>query len=140
MIHFFRRIRQGLLSQNRFSKYMLYAIGEIALVMIGILLALQVNTWNENRKDNLQEQQILIQLKEEYTVNMLQLEQKIAHREKIIAAANKVLQYIDDPSNVTNASLINKLNKYIGTPTIEPIENNLISSGNINLIKNKKLK
>jgi hypothetical protein len=50
MIRFFRNIRKKLLQQNRFSKYLLYAIGEIALVMIGILLALQVNNWNEHRK------------------------------------------------------------------------------------------
>ena len=49
MIKFFRRIRQQLLTENKFSKYLLYAIGEIILVMVGILLALQVNNWNENR-------------------------------------------------------------------------------------------
>ena len=51
MIKFFRKIRQRLLSENKFSKYLIYAIGEIALVMIGILLALQVNDWNENKKN-----------------------------------------------------------------------------------------
>ncbi len=51
MITFFRRIRHQLLTENKFSKYLLYAIGEIALVMIGILLALQVNDWNENNKN-----------------------------------------------------------------------------------------
>ncbi|RNC88521.1 MAG: hypothetical protein ED555_12845 [Allomuricauda sp.] len=50
MIKFFRRIRQKLLSENRFSKYLIYAIGEIVLVVIGILIALQINNWNENRK------------------------------------------------------------------------------------------
>jgi len=49
MIHFFRQIRQGLLSENRVKKYLLYALGEITLVMIGILLAMQVDNWNENR-------------------------------------------------------------------------------------------
>ena len=57
MIKFFRKIRQSLLSENKFSKYLLYAIGEIALVMIGILLALQVNNWNEDRKERLVEKQ-----------------------------------------------------------------------------------
>jgi hypothetical protein len=51
MIKFFRKIRQTLLSENKFSKYLLYAFGEIALVMIGILLALQVNNWNEEKKE-----------------------------------------------------------------------------------------
>lgn len=50
MIKFFRKIRQKLLTENKFSKYLLYAIGEIVLVVIGILIALQINNWNENRK------------------------------------------------------------------------------------------
>ena len=50
MINFYRKIRRKLANENQFIKYSRYAIGEIALVMIGILLALQVNNWNENRK------------------------------------------------------------------------------------------
>jgi hypothetical protein len=48
MIKFFRTIRQKMLTENKFSKYLLYAIGEIVLVVIGILLALQINNWNQN--------------------------------------------------------------------------------------------
>ncbi|NND93666.1 MAG: hypothetical protein HKN45_02310 [Flavobacteriales bacterium] len=50
MIKFFRKIRQRLLSESKFSKYLLYAIGEVILVIIGILMALQINNWNEERK------------------------------------------------------------------------------------------
>ncbi len=50
MIKFFRNIRRRLLRENRFTRYLLYAIGEIILVVIGILIALQVNNWNEDRK------------------------------------------------------------------------------------------
>ena len=49
MIKFFRKIRQKLLAENKFNKYLLYAIGEIVLVVIGILIALQINNWNEKR-------------------------------------------------------------------------------------------
>ena len=52
MIKFFRKIRQNLLMENKTGKYLKYAIGEIILVVIGILLALQINTWNENRIDS----------------------------------------------------------------------------------------
>tara|TARA_R100000935_G_scaffold8302_7_gene17525 strand:+ start:156120 stop:156872 length:753 start_codon:yes stop_codon:yes gene_type:complete len=52
MIKFFRHIRQRLVAESKFSKYLLYAIGEIILVVIGILIALQINTWNEERKTN----------------------------------------------------------------------------------------
>jgi hypothetical protein len=52
MIKFFRKIRQNLLMENKTGKYFKYAIGEIILVVIGILIALQINNWNENRKNN----------------------------------------------------------------------------------------
>lgn len=52
MFRFFRTLRQSLLPENRVSKYLPYAIGEIALVVIGILIALQVNTWNQERLDS----------------------------------------------------------------------------------------
>ena len=55
MIKFFRKIRQKLLSENKFSKYLLYALGEIFLVVIGILIALQVNNWNQSRIDTQKE-------------------------------------------------------------------------------------
>ena len=54
-----------MLTENKFSKYLIYAIGEIILVVIGILIALQINNWNELRKDNITEKEILItQLRE----------------------------------------------------------------------------
>jgi len=49
MIKFFRKIRQKMLTENKFSKYLIYAIGEIILVVIGILIALSINNWNENK-------------------------------------------------------------------------------------------
>ncbi len=52
MIHFFRRIRKSLIGEDKLPKYLLYALGEIALVMVGILLALQVNNWNSERIQN----------------------------------------------------------------------------------------
>ncbi|WP_020571437.1 DUF6090 family protein [Neolewinella persica] len=59
MIKFFRKIRQKMLSENKFSKYLLYAIGEIVLVVIGILIALQINNWNEGNKNHQRESLIL---------------------------------------------------------------------------------
>ena len=55
MLRLFRRILQRLLIKNRFSKYLLYAVGEILLVVIGILIALQVDNWNEERQERIQE-------------------------------------------------------------------------------------
>ena len=62
MIKFFRRIRQRLLSENKFSRYLVYAIGEIILVVIGILIALQINTWNENNKQEIKTSQLIERL------------------------------------------------------------------------------
>jgi hypothetical protein len=55
MIKFLRKIRQKLLTENKFSKYLLYAVGEILLVVIGILIALSINNWNDTRKDRIAE-------------------------------------------------------------------------------------
>lgn len=64
MIKFFRPIRQKLLTENKFSKYLLYAIGEIVLVVIGILIALQINNWNENQKHITKEHTFLVEVLE----------------------------------------------------------------------------
>jgi hypothetical protein len=66
MIRFFRSIRQNLLAQGRITRYFTYAIGEIILVMVGILLALQVNNWNEVRKQSLLQDTMLARLSEEF--------------------------------------------------------------------------
>jgi hypothetical protein len=49
MIKFFRSIRSKRLSENKFGKYLAYSFGEVILVVVGILIALQINNWNENR-------------------------------------------------------------------------------------------
>jgi hypothetical protein len=70
MIKFFRHIRKQLLTENKFSRYMLYALGEILLLVIGILIALQVNNWNEERKNNLQERRLLSEVQKELDSNI----------------------------------------------------------------------
>ena len=77
MIKFFRKIRFGMISKNKISNYIIYAFGEIFLVVIGILIALQINNWNEERKDRIQEQKILALLREEFISNLNQIESKI---------------------------------------------------------------
>lgn len=69
MIKFFRHIRQRMIKENRVSKYLLYAIGEIVLVVIGILIALQINTWNEERKLEDQKQILISSLLEDFEYN-----------------------------------------------------------------------
>lgn len=127
------------MDKNKTGKYIKYALGEILLVMIGILLALQVNNWNEERKDRIQEQLILKQLSEEFRSNLIQIESKIQFREVIIEAANQLLFYFDNPAKMDVDSLIAKISVLTITPTFDPITNNLISSGNLQLIKNREL-
>ncbi len=74
MIKFFRRIRQQLLSEGRFSKYLIYALGEILLVVIGILIALQINTWNESRKAHQLGQEYLKGIKSDLTNDFILLD------------------------------------------------------------------
>ena len=81
MIKFFRRIRQQLLSENKTGKYMKYAIGEIILVVIGILIALQINNWNENRKENNIENKILVEISKGLKQDLIDIKTNMsAHR------------------------------------------------------------
>lgn len=80
MIKLFRRIRQKLLTEKLpgrpAGRYLLYAIGEIVLVVIGILIALQINTWNENKKQRLEERRILINLQADLVQDTMELNKK----------------------------------------------------------------
>lgn len=140
MIHFFRKIRHGLFVENKFTRYILYALGEIALVVIGILIALQINNWNEERIESIREQLVLNQLKAEYESNRAQLESKMEIRNLLIKSANEILQYYDSKNEINHDSLTKKLSQLILLPTFDPIQNDLVSSGNINILKNTELK
>lgn len=139
MTQFFRRLRQNFLIQGKTSKYLKYAIGEILLVVIGILIALQINTWNEGRKDKAKEQLILQQLQEEYMANLEQLDEKIAMRTSMVYSSQTILRYIDNPQLATYDSTIYHLRLVLLDPTFDPINNDLISTGNLRLITNRRL-
>ena len=62
MIKLFRKFRQNLIFEGKNGRYLKYAFGEVILVVIGILIALQINNWNDNRKDRIIEKEILTEL------------------------------------------------------------------------------
>ena len=75
MIPFFRKLRKRLLTENRLGRYLIYALGEIVLVVIGILLALQINTWNNSREDRLEERGLLLRLEKELNRDLKEIEE-----------------------------------------------------------------
>ena len=77
MIKFFRKIRQNLLSENKFSKYLLYAFGEIVLVVFGILIALSINNWNEGRKNDLKESLLIKNIIEDLRLDAAHINQSL---------------------------------------------------------------
>ena len=90
MIKFFRKIRQNLLMENKSGKYFKYAIGEIALVVIGILIALQINNWNENRKERLLERKVLNEIITDLEISKADLENDINSLNRINAQAERL--------------------------------------------------
>ena len=92
MIKFFRKIRQQLLSENKFSKYLIYAIGEIILVVIGILIALQINNWNENRKQQRQEQKLLVSLKTDLLESKNRLLKTMYMQKNVIRKSSELIK------------------------------------------------
>ncbi len=89
MIKFFRKIRQNLLTDNKFSKYLIYAFGEIILVVIGILIALQINNWNENKKN-------ISQAGKHLETIRLNLKDDILQAEKLLSETQTTIEYAND--------------------------------------------
>ena len=96
MITLLRRIRHSLVRSENFRKYILYAIGEIALVVIGILIALQINTWNENRKFEIKELGLLEELKINLETNVVNLNDDVTHQKHQSEVLNKVILHLDE--------------------------------------------
>lgn len=140
MIKFFRSIRKTLLNEGRTSKYFKYAIGEIILVVIGILIALQINNWNENRKERMQETVLLEQLLSDFNSNLEQLDQKISMREDFINSVKQLFNYIDNPLLATKDSVDIYIGKTMPYATFDPIVVDLASSGELKLISSNDLK
>jgi hypothetical protein len=94
MIKFFRKIRQKLLTENKFSKYLLYAIGEIILVVIGILIALQVNNWNNENAERDREINILTEMIRNLNMNVNQFSVEIVRQDSIIRNIDVIMNQI----------------------------------------------
>ena len=140
MIPFFRRVRKKMADDNKPLKYMRYAIGEIALVVIGILIALQINNWKEDQQERSREIAILKQLNTEFISNLNQLDEKIASKTEVMNSVIKLLSYIDHPITRNKDSIDDLLGRTMPFSTFDPIVNDLASSGNLRLIKNERLK
>tara|TARA_R110000823_G_scaffold294628_2_gene413567 strand:- start:259 stop:591 length:333 start_codon:yes stop_codon:yes gene_type:complete len=87
MIKFFRKIRQNLLSEGKTGKYLKYAFGEIILVVIGILIALGISNWNENRKNNNETTDFINRLTEEIEININNVNKSIEEESNHIVAS-----------------------------------------------------
>tara|TARA_R110001606_G_scaffold186732_4_gene334264 strand:- start:2014 stop:2739 length:726 start_codon:yes stop_codon:yes gene_type:complete len=141
MIKFFRKIRQSLLSEGKTGKYLKYAIGEIILVVIGILIALSINNWNENRKERYAEIEILKELNENLNQDIVNLETRISVNTEYITANKKVLSHLEKRTMLTDS--LKRQYALLGAfSTFRPITAgyvNLKSKG-VDIIQNKELR
>ncbi len=146
MLRFFRQIRQRLLTENRFSKYLLYAVGEILLVVIGILIALQVNDWAERKELKATEIQTYAVLLTSLRKDSLELERIIDVQTKSLNAQNTILnssakELLDKNSSQEISELI--FDVYNGAYSFFPkygTYNSLVSNKGIDLISSEKIK
>ncbi len=113
MIPIFRKIRHKLSDNNQFLKYSRYAIGEILLVVIGILIALSINNWNEERKNKIVEREILTNLKIAFerdlknviSRNIKLCENRIETTNKLIEASKNKQEITDKIKGIQNLTL-----------------------------------
>lgn len=141
MIKFFRHIRQRLIKENRFSKYLLYAIGEIILVVIGILFALQINNWNENRKTKNLEQKILKELYVNLSIDLEEIQGDVSFMDNINSASLEVEEFIDT-NEFPNDSIFKIISILRVTPHFDPNKSGyqLLQSKGVEVISNDSLR
>ena len=152
MIKFFRRIRQQLLTENkpalpagRFSKYLIYAIGEIILVVIGILIALAINNSNQNRVTKEKEQIYLAGLKNEFETSRLKLIQLIEVNRQNYEGAKEIMGHMFmDTVSITEVQFSKLLfGSFASDIAFNPnnsLLNEMINSGSLKDISNTELR
>lgn len=143
MIRIFRQFRIRMLSQNRFTRYLLYAFGEIILVMIGILLALQVNNWNNQRANRKLEVKYLRSLKTDLQTDLVQLSEFMEER-KLKFTNSALILTLDDPNTVQEIyemdSILWRAFSWRQYSPSTKAADELISTGNLSLIQNDSIK
>lgn len=143
MIRFFSKIRKRLLSNSRFNKYLIYAFGEIILVMIGILLALQVNTWNNKRIEQNKMKNYFSKIHGEIVFSLKDITQLKEALDTLIIE-NKNSLHILQQKNKDSLSLLKHSIGALGTAYASniklPIIEEFIKQGLISKIENNELK
>ena len=144
MIKFFRQIRQSLIMENKTGKYLKYAIGEIVLVVVGILIALQINNWNQERseikKETIALNNLILDLEEQADLLEVYIEEEKEFYKSGIYISE---HYGRNKAFIINDTLLSKLNLLGFRRTFNPINttfNELVSTGSIGLIRDEILK
>ena len=142
MIKLFRNLRKKLAAENRFMAYSRYAIGEIILVVIGILIALQINNWNNHRQNLKKEQEILINLKEEFNQNLNELRRDHKINQECLNACYALLK-LDKQGKVDPHIIDSLMGRAFNFATFDArigVINDLSSSGKLELIRDSELR
>lgn len=143
MIKFFRKIRQTLVKDNRLGKYLLYASGEIILVVIGILIALQINNWNENNKTSLLEKIYLSNIADDLHDQLTSIDDQIDFETNFSNSSLEILTNFYNNTLTLDSVFFNSASILIARKTFiteDATYTDLISSGNIKVLSNKKMK
>lgn len=131
MIKFFRKIRYKLMSENKTTKYFKYAVGEIVLVVIGILIALQINNWNEDRKEQIRQAAILSKFLQDLKSDSINYQLNISTMNQIDSLHQRLFKIIENgPKNVTLEKPIYIRRALLDNPIAK--ENNPDITSNIN--------
>jgi hypothetical protein len=141
----FRRVRQKLLSQNKYKKYLSYAVGEIILVVIGILIALTINNCQNRKILKQKEQTYLTGLKEEFETNKIKLNNLILVNKENYSGVKKILDYTGKTTFTLSEKefstiMINSFSYDIFYNPSNSLLNEMISSGSLKDISNQKLR
>lgn len=146
MLTFLRKIRKSLVESGSTRKYILYALGEIGLVVVGILIALQINNWNVERLNSIEEKRILLSVAQKVEFNRFQHAMGLTRYKEVIAGAESLFSIMSGKDGTTDTEEIAKdihdlTHRFLmGTSNSTHLYDELIGSGQMGLISSDELR
>ena len=145
MISFFRKFRYWLITENKLSKYLIYALGEIILVVIGILIAVAINDSQQKKTLQKKEQTYFLGLKDEFETSKIKLTELIDVNKQNYLNVKKILEYISNPDQAPTEKQFSELlyrsfSFDIAFNANNALLNEMINSGSLKDISNNQLR
>jgi hypothetical protein len=144
MLFIFRKLRRSFFQPGKLKTYIAYAFGEIVLIVVGILIALQISDWNEARKNRATEIEILSNLRKDFVSNQEDIDRLIENVSEDVDELEELSRLLHlDPKSIDEAMFDGLIDSLMFSPEYSPADgviNSVVHSSNLSLVSDQELK